>query len=269
MKKLSVYFSITLCLSILTFCACSSGSVKLEHIGLTGKYYLAESSTQGVFTISIQMELPVGYVEDSIRSFLVTAIFGEKYVQYANTLIPQLYATELEQDYKDCNEPLFSEIEDEEHFYSFNNDHVMEGFSLLNDGKIFSYGFTRYSYMGGAHGLNTGSYYNFDLKTARLITEQDLFVDDYEEALIELFKIRIVEDSETLQTLDDLKKSDYEIDLIKPNGNFYISDEAITYVFNPYEIAPYYMGQTEISIPYTRITHLLKTKSPVDYLVKN
>lgn len=59
----------------------------------------------------------------------------------------------------------------------------------------------------------------------------------------------------------------FGLDAIKPNGNFYITDESINYVFNPYEIAPYYMGQTEVTIPFARIRNILKPNSIVQYLV--
>jgi len=39
-------------------------------------------------------------------------------------------------------------------------------------------------------------------------------------------------------------------------------------VFNPYEIAPYYMGQTEVVIPYTRLKDFLKPNSIISYLVE-
>jgi hypothetical protein len=65
-----------------------------------------------------------------------------------------------------------------------------------------------------------------------------------------------------------LEDTDYWTDSIKPNGNFYITDESINYVFNPYEIAPYYMGQTEVSLPFSMIKGLLKPNSIIAYLVE-
>jgi len=56
------------------------------------------------------------------------------------------------------------------------------------------------------------------------------------------------------------------VDAIKPNENFYITDESINYVFNPYEIAPYYMGQTEVVIPFYRLKDILKPNSIISYL---
>ena len=266
---------IILCFVMFACFACDNSeknNIKLEQINYTDKYYLSDDTLQGALTLSIQMELPISSISketDSIRSFLIAAIFGDKYVQYINSdSILVEFAAELKEEYKTDNEPLLLEIENEEHFYSFDNDYVIEGFSLLNDDKIFSYCFDSYSYTGGAHGSGARTYYNFDAKTAQLITEKDLFADDYEAAIIELLKQKIVEDDESINTLADLEQSDYWVDSIKPNGNFFISDKAIIYIFNPYEIAPYYVGQTEVSLSFASLMHLLKQENPINYLVK-
>ena len=40
--------------------------------------------------------------------------------------------------------------------------------------------------------------------------------------------------------------------------NFILSEETITFVYNPYEIAPYNVGSTELIIPFSDIKELLK-----------
>jgi hypothetical protein len=121
--------------------------------------------------------------------------------------------------------------------------------------------------MGGAHGLETRNYYNFNLTTGKLITEKDLYIDNYKSALTQLIKKRIVEESTEIKTLADLEESIFWTDSIKPNGNFYITDESINYVFNPYEIAPYAFGETEITLTFDRIKSILKPNNPITYLV--
>ncbi len=281
MKKQWFLF-IGLSIISLGFFACKeANNIKLTPVNFANTYYLSADSTQGSLAISIQVELPIEKTrtDSIIRTFLIENIFSDKYITFSNDStkkytrlsndsIVASYVRELEQDYRANNEPLLAEMADEEHLYSFNNEHQIEGFPLLNDPNIFSYGINRYAFMGGAHGLEIRSYYNFNLKTAKLITEQDLFVDNYQKDLIELFKARIIEESDFIHSMEELKASDYWLDSIKPNSNFYISDEAITYVFNPYEIAPYYVGHTEISLPYDRIANLLKPNNPIAYLTK-
>jgi hypothetical protein len=160
---------------------------------------------------------------------------------------------------------------DEKSLYSFNNEHILDGFSLLNDENIYSYGINRYVFMGGAHGLNTINYYNFNLKTGKLITENDLFLKNTVSKLTELIKLRIIEQSNEdkgIKPIKNLEKTDFWIDAIKPNGNFYITDESLNYVFNPYEIGPYYLGITEVQIPYERMKNILKPNATINYLIK-
>ena len=40
--------------------------------------------------------------------------------------------------------------------------------------------------------------------------------------------------------------------------NFALTKDGLKFVYNPYEIAPYAMGQQEIVIPYSELKSLLK-----------
>lgn len=104
------------------------------------------------------------------------------------------------------------------------------------------------------------------MKTGKQITEKDLFKDNYKEFLTELLVNRFIEENKELSSIDDLKKTDYWVDSIRPNDNFYITDEGISYIFNPYEIASYYVGETEIFLPYARLKNILKPGNPIEYL---
>jgi len=277
MKKQHIILFVCILIPVLFF-SCTQKTVKTEEKDLTQKFYLVSDTSKGSLSVDIHVELPVDFknkaVLDSVRSIIISNLFGKEFVSQANDTVVQLYIKMLHTDYKDNNEDLVNEL-DTASSYSFNNEHTLEGFSLLNDKHIYSYGIDRYIYMGGAHGLNTRNYFNFDLKTGKLITEKDLFVGNYESALSELIKKRIFEDSkeeqarepntESILSLDD---TDFWTDSIKPNGNFYITDESINYIFNPYEIAPYYMGITEVSLPYDRLEDLLKPNSLIGYLIK-
>lgn len=263
-------------LSVSLFSSCSQKSVKTEEKDFTKRYYLSSDTTKGSLNIDIHVEIPVDFAEknilDSIRAAIIKNLFGKEFISHSNDSIVNLFVQEIESDYKSNNEPLLNEL-DTASSYSFNNDHNIEGFSLLNDKKIYSYGIDRYVYMGGAHGLSNRTYFNFNLETGNLITEKDIFTDNSRGAISDLIKVRIIEESkETYETgtppIRDLDDTDFWTDSIKPNGNFYITDESINYVFNPYEIAPYYIGQTEVTLPFERIKKFLKPQNPIAYLVE-
>jgi len=258
------------------FSSCTQKTVKTVEEDFTKKYFLSSDTTKGALSVDIHVEIPVAYADkmvlNSIRKAIINNLFGEEFVPHANDSVVQLFTTMLETDYKANNEPLVNEL-DTASSYSFNNEHTLEGFSLLSDKHIYSYGIDRYIYMGGAHGLNNRNYFNFDLKTGKLITENDLFIDGFNVELSELIKKRIIEESKNVKGAEtdpilNLEDTDYWTDSIKANGNFYITDESINYIFNPYEIAPYYMGLTEVTLPFNRLSNLFKPDNIIAYLVE-
>ena len=260
-----------------TFFSCTSKTVKTEEKDLTKRYYLTKDTTKGWLNVDIEVEIPTQFADTnvlkSIRATIISNLFGNEYISQPNDSLVPIFAKELLSDYRDNNEPLINELDSTSH-YSFNNEHTVTGFSLLSDKKIYAYGVERYIYMGGAHGLETRNFYNFDLKTGKIITEKDLFKANFESELAKLIKARIVEESKEYkdeknsEPITDLEDTDFWTDSIKSNGNFYITDESINYVFNPYEIAPYYMGQTEVTLPFSRLKSLLKPNSIIAYLVE-
>lgn len=276
MKKQTMILLFSI-LATSVFLSCKQKTIKTEEKDFVKKYYLSNDTSKGALSVDIEVEVPVAFVNKdvlkSIRTTIISNLFGNEYISHSNDSLVQLFTKDLVADYKENNGPLLNKM-DSDNIYSFNNEHVVSGFSLLSDKKIYVYGIERYVYMGGAHGLETRNYYNFDLKTGKTITEKDLFKPNYEPALSELIKKRIIEQSKEIKESKDtepilsLEDTDFWADSIKPNTNFYITDESINYVFNPYEIAPYYIGQTEVSIPFNRLKNILKPNSIIAYLVE-
>lgn len=276
MKRQTIHLFLSILATTLFF-SCTRNTIKTEEKDSVKKYYLSKDTAKGALNMDIEVEIPVSFtnkdVLKSIRSTIITNLFGDEYVSHANDSLVLLFSQDMATEYKENNAPLLNVL-DKTNRYSFNNEHVVSGFSLLSDKKIYVYGIERYVYMGGAHGLETRNYYNFDLKTGKTLSEKDLFKPNYEPELADLLKKRIVEQSnemkETKETepILSLEDTDFWTDSIKPNGNFYITDESINYVFNPYEIAPYYMGQTEVTIPFNRLRNILKPASLIAYLVE-
>lgn len=263
-------------LIILFLVSCKQKTVKTIEKKTTHKYFLASDTTKGALNVDISVEIPVCFdnetILDSVRNEVIRNLFGNSYVSLPNKLIVERFSADLSKEYKQTNSSILEQMDDSTTFYSFNNEHFLEGFSLLNDKNIYSYGISRYVFMGGAHGLSTLTYINFDMKTGRKITEDDLFSTGFVSKLSEIIKARIIEQStedKDIKPILNLESTDYWIEAIKPNGNFYITDESINYVFNPYEIAPYYMGQTEVIIPFIRLSGLLKANSVISQIVNN
>lgn len=272
MRKFIKLFILSIMIAF-SLTSCKQKTVRTVEKDDVEKYFLSSDTTKGALRIDISVEIPVCYddsaVLHAIRNEIISNLFGPEYIKFPVDSVVGQFTKDLIFDYKDTNQALLEQL-DSTSLYTFDNEHTLEGFSLLSDERIYSYGINRYVFMGGAHGLSTTNYFVFNLKNGKKITEKDIFVAGYEQKLSDLLKTRIIEQSkedENTTPIISLEETDYWVDAIKPNGNFYVTDESINYVFNPYEIAPYYMGQTEVILPFDRLKSLLKANNPISYLV--
>jgi len=123
----------------------------------------------------------------------------------------------------------------------------------INDNKTMSILVKYYNYTGGAHGNNYTETVNLDLVNEKRLLLKELFVDSdaYKQILTdEILKLMNNEkDNLFPEALKDFKASD--------DMNFYLTDEAIVFYFNPYEIAPYARGVVEYKILYDSLRDVL------------
>ncbi len=261
-------------LLILVFNSCKKNIVELTENNYTTRQFLSSDTTLGAIKIFIETEIPSKFkskpVLDSIRTVIIRSLYGKDFLKYSNDSLAEKFAHELITDYKLTNLPMLEKLS-KKNSYSFNFEHELHGFSLLSNKELFSYGISRYIYMGGAHSLSTRIFFNFELKTGKLLKENDIFIENYEKKIVDLIKLRIVEQSRedsTIIPITNLDETDYWLDAIRPNGNFYITESSINYVFNPYEIAPYSLGETEIILPFERLQDILKKNTVITQLIE-
>lgn len=100
---------------------------------------------------------------------------------------------------------------------------------------------------------------NFEEKTGRLLSLADIFVDGYESQLKALL-LDALKEKTGLTTNQALHNQGYlrSMEIYVPE-NFILSDTAITFVYNPDEIAPYSLGSIELTIGMPALEKLLKT----------
>ena len=113
-------------------------------------------------------------------------------------------------------------------------------------------------YEGGAHGINQKLIMNFDNKTGKLLTLSDIFVAGFEQNLNSLLleKLMVKADVDNIDKLHE-KGYLYSMDMFAPE-NFSIDEESITFVYNPYEIAPYDKGMIELTLDYDELKEIWK-----------
>ena len=91
------------------------------------------------------------------------------------------------------------------------------------------------------------------------LTLSDIFATGYEQPLKDVL-LKALKAKTGCTTLTALRNKGYLYSMdIFPSENFILGEETITFVYNPYEIAPYAMGSTELIIPYSDVDKILKT----------
>ena len=141
-----------------------------------------------------------------------------------------------------------------------NYETIVSSKSLYNKHDFWGYSVEVYQYTGGAHGISTTTYNVIDLKSGRPLSLQDLFAESDYAVINRMLRQQLADDTGT--SVDKLD-SDYDVDNIVVNDSFMLDSDAVTWLYNPYDIAPYSFGTIRIALPYRAIAGYLKTNSPL------
>ncbi|MDR1781284.1 MAG: DUF3298 and DUF4163 domain-containing protein [Tannerella sp.] len=200
---------------------------------------------------------------DNLKVQFVSSFFGEEYA----TLTPQNAAREFTDDHFMVHAEEWAENHEayEDMDYSESTSETFLGNAVkYNSDGIISVVFQRYSYtFGAAHG---GSFFLgavFDAATGSQIEENDVFIDDYHDELARIIVEQLLE-SHNADTESTPGETDFfDLSEIRPNKNFYVDNEGITYIYNEYEIAPYAYGAISVMVPFEKVRHLLRPESVI------
>ena len=111
-------------------------------------------------------------------------------------------------------------------------------------------------FMGGAHGMSWVDYKLFDTKLETEITLDDLLLPDidfygvldaaYDRALLEMFG-----------NPDEITphKESYPLEM---TNNVHFSDAGLEFVYQPYELGPYMMGNITLVVPFAKLQGVIK-----------
>ena len=116
-------------------------------------------------------------------------------------------------------------------------------------------------YEGGAQSVNQRTAINFDMQTGRLMGLNDIFVPGYENLLNTVLQKALCE-KVGVANLSSLRQKGYLAKLqMFPSENFILEDETITFIYNPSEIAPRSLGETELVIPLSNLEQILRKEN--------
>ncbi|MBR3565256.1 MAG: DUF3298 domain-containing protein [Paludibacteraceae bacterium] len=253
MKK---YLFIVLCF-VAALTSCNKHEFRTEQIKYN-KTYIAENGSDSL-VIAIDIEYPVDMENESalvaIQTDLLKILLDNEVNPNDGEKAIREYAQKFEEGYKKEYRP---ELSNDLGLFCWEN--YINGKVISVQNNILTYCDERYVFLGGPHGNNQRHFYNYDMQSGKCLTETDFFVEGFEKDLTQLLVSNMIEEIDEFESIRDLNESPYDMDEIKPNHNFYFTDKELIYVFNPYEIGPYYLGETEVSIPLSQVGSLLRAE---------
>jgi hypothetical protein len=211
-------------------------------------------------------------VSRMINSQIQSVIFGEQYAKLSPQDFIRTISTDMIDNYNTDVKSLFvadqkNGMEEKDipawYNYEYQISTVME--EGLNG--IWNYTVTNFAYTGGAHPNTLIRMLNFDKDDSRLLTARDIILAGKEDDVCkEILKSLIQTANTKLETDTITCLAGLQENGILQDGNLYIPEnflvgkDMITFLYNQYDIAPYYLGAFILPVPYESIKDYLKIK---------
>ena len=200
--------------------------------------------------LDISVEYPVikGDAELSsvlMRQAIFEAAFGDSYDTLNVEDAAGRYAADLAAEFKELSAAMWrgwrkAGIDTPEITEWSDN---IEGYFAGQKGPYRSYIVNITDFTGGAHSSSVTHAFVFDTRDGSRLTLDDLFVQDFDGLLTDIINRHIPEYLDE-EDIDSLFESP-----VPPTGNYILTSDSITFIYNPYEIGPYSLGTPSISVP--------------------
>lgn len=254
----------------------TANDITFDSIQVEKTYHLLGNQDNPNCNLQINFAFPVKMGNKdalpAIQKLFVSSYFGDNYESLAPADAVSKYTEDYLDAYKDLEGEYKKELEKADQtpvgsWFSYYE--MSENEISYNMGGLLSYTVYFESYTGGAHGAHAVRNHVINLKTASFVTEEDIFVDNFQDALAQMLLDKIADQNHVADPKELENIGFFSIDEIYPNGNFLIDSDGITYTFNEYEIAAYVVGATKVHLSYKELSLLLKEDSPISVLTGN
>jgi hypothetical protein len=136
---------------------------------------------------------------------------------------------------------------------------------IHQDAEVLSLEETVFWYTGGAHPNNSARLASFDPVSGRRLVLEDLLTPGYGPRLnaIAEHRFRAIREIPEGQSLADAGFW-FEDGVFSLNDNFAVADSGLAFHFDPYEIAPYALGPTDLVLEREELGELIRPGGPLD-----
>ena len=279
LKKGLILVSISLSIIVLFFFVSCKNQVKISddtisfdtiRVDETQPWENSDSTSKISCHLIINFVYPKSYKDTVLLHKLQTEFIERTFsMKYAGLSPQQAVDSFKAQYFTDFQGEKFSDddynLEDETGFQYHLN---LKDTITYNGNNLVSFLVETENFEGGAHGSHSAFGYVIDLNTGEYISEDSFAGTEYVKNLSKIIVDKIAE-ANKITDPKQLENIGYNsIDEIVPNGNFTIDEKGITYYFNEYEIAAYFIGKTKVFIPYDELKLFITDGNPITPLVK-
>lgn len=246
--------------------------LRFEKIELKKTEHLFADNSKPACNLSISMEV-VNHAntisaQDSINAYILATSLEKKFQHFQPQTAINEYTQEYVENYRNDLEPMIKKDIDNnidadqlKAWYSY--EQIIEGNIETYKGNLLTYRTYKNEYSGGPHGMYTTEFINLNLSNLQPILLDELFLEDYQETLTNLLWYQLALDNQ-VENRDELEEMGYgTTGDLTATENFYLNKDGITFYYNVYEIAPYAMGPTQITLSYDMLEYILNTDNPL------
>lgn len=257
-----------------------TGALEFDNITMDESVHLFGDTAKPGAKLIIDFAYVDKSNDDSLMAFLndqfIAICFDSKYMHTDVKTVVQNYAGDYTGEYRMDLEPMFLEDQRANNredqltiasWYDYYQNIKSEVQLYEKDILIYKVDFDEYT--GGAHGMNRTNFLNIDLKNQHVLTLDDIFVDDYSDALVQLLWEQLMIDN-NVSSREELEHIGFGlIGDVEPVENFFLDKTGITFFYNVYEIAPYSIGPVQIKLSYPSISLITKEVKIISDLQKS
>ncbi len=257
---------------LLLFNSCKEKSLTFETVELQDSLCLvsgADSVQKNCCRADIVFEYPATFgdtlVLKRLQQAIVVAAFDSLYINVAPVSAPAAFVTTVFADYKQFNRetanlptPLLSNSES----WQITTE------ATFCEKNILSCTISRTTCeSGAAHEISSTNYLVFDLTNGAQLTQDDILYPEMLDSVAALLKQQVMLDKGIINE-SELYNELIFAENIRPNNNFMMDADGITFMFNPYEVADYAYGSVVVTLSYEQLKPFLREESPVAKLRK-
>jgi len=260
----------------------ASNDIRFDSLKVEKTYHLLGDTANPACDFRLSFIYPTHAASSTllrqIQDEFVLCHFGENYqgltpdsavARYTNDYL--VAYRNLEKDYKKDLEKQAENNDDDDvsvgawyNYYEYSQDRI-----AYNKNGLLSFVVYFESYTGGAHGSHSFNNHVISLSTGKMLTEDDIFIEGYQDKLAKIITDRLAVDNKVANPQDLENIGFFAVDEIVPNGNFLIDAKGITYTYNEYEIAAYVVGPIHVHLTFDDVLPLLKPDTEVRKLIKS